>query len=122
MDPLCKLLHALPANLPAVVLIVLHRPVERESQLQHIPARKSRLPVVVARQGEPLRRGKRYLGSSSRHLTVGPGLVANLVPDGIYRGHNIDLLFTSLDRNAGSRTIGIVLSGLLKDGTQDFSP
>jgi len=118
VEALSKLLHALPADLPAAVLITLHRPVARESQLQQILARVSRLPVVVARQGERLLPGKCYLGSPSRHLTVGPGLVANLVHDGFYRGHNIDLLFSSLARNAGKRAIGVVLSGLLKDGSQ----
>lgn len=118
VEALSKLLHALPADLPAAVLVTLHRPVERESQLHHVLAQVSRLPVVVARQGEQLRPGKCYLGSPYRHLTVGPGLVANLVHDGFYRGHNIDLLFSSLARNAGKRTIGVVLTGLLKDGTQ----
>ena len=118
VEAVCKLVHALPADLPAAVLVALHRPVAGESQLQQILARVSRLPVIVARQGERLRPGVCYLGSPSRHLTVGPGLVANLVHDGFYRAHNIDLLFSSLARNAGKRAIGVVLSGLLKDGTQ----
>jgi two-component system chemotaxis response regulator CheB len=37
--------------------------------------------------------------------------------DGFYRGHSIDALFCSLARHAGARTIGVILSGLLKDGT-----
>ncbi len=118
VEALSNLLHALPADLPAAVLVTLHRPVECESRLHHILGRVSRLPVVVARQGEQLRPGKCYLGSPYRHLTVGPGLVANLVSDGFYRGHNIDLLFSSLARNGGRRAIGVILSGLLKDGTQ----
>jgi two-component system chemotaxis response regulator CheB len=118
VEALSKLLRALPADLPAAVLVTLHRPVARDSQLHRILAHVSRLPVVVARQGERLRPGKCYLGSPSHHLTVGPGMVANLVHNGFYRAHNIDLLFSSLARNAGKRTIGVVLSGLLKDGTQ----
>jgi chemotaxis response regulator CheB len=39
------------------------------------------------------------------------------VQDGCYRGHSIDALFCSLARHAGVRTIGVILSGLLKDGT-----
>ena len=41
--------------------------------------------------------------------------------DGFYRGHNIDLLFTSLARNAGPRTVGVILSGLLKDGVHGLA-
>jgi two-component system chemotaxis response regulator CheB len=121
VEALSQLLHALPADLPAAVLITLHRPVARESQLPQILTRASRLPVVVARQDERLQPGKCYLGMPSHHLTVGPGLVAKLVHDGFYRAHNIDLLFNSLARNAGTRTIGVVLSGLLKDGTQGLT-
>jgi two-component system chemotaxis response regulator CheB len=47
--------------------------------------------------------------------------VAKLIHDGFYRGHNIDLLFNSLARNAGARTIGVVLSGLMKDGSQGLA-
>jgi hypothetical protein len=40
-----------------------------------------------------------------------------LVPDGFYRGHCIDALFQSLARHAGQRTIGVILSGMRKDGS-----
>ncbi len=121
VEALSKLLHALPPDLPAVVLVTLHRPVARESLLQQVLSHVSRLPVVVARSGELLCPGKCYLGAPSHHLTVGPGLVATLVHDGPSRGRSIDLLFDSLARNAGPRTIGVVLSGLLKDGTQGLA-
>lgn len=121
VETLSKLLHLLPADLPATVLVTLHRPVSRESQLPQILARASRLPVIVAKQGEKLQPRTCYLGAPSRHLAIGPGLVARLVHDGFYRGHNIDLLFTSLARNAGPRTVGVVLSGLMKDGTQGLA-
>jgi chemotaxis response regulator CheB len=37
--------------------------------------------------------------------------------DGFYRSHSIDALFSSLAHHAEARTIGVILSGLLKDGT-----
>jgi two-component system chemotaxis response regulator CheB len=121
VEAIAEMLHALPGTLPATVLVTLHRSVTFRSQLQSVLASAAHLPVVVARQGEKLQARKCYLGTPSLHLTVGPGLVAKLVHDGFYRVHNIDLLFSSLARNAGPRTVGVVLSGLLKDGTQGLA-
>jgi two-component system chemotaxis response regulator CheB len=111
------LLTRLPPSLPAAVLIVLHRPVNQASHLQEILQRLWSGPVAVARDGETLQHGTCYVGMPDRHLTVGPNSTIQLLPDHFYRMHNIDTLFQSLARNAGRRTIGVVLSGLLKDGT-----
>jgi two-component system chemotaxis response regulator CheB len=115
------LLKELPGDLPASVLVVLHRSVTRSTHLREILARHSRMPVVVPRNGDVLRQGVCYVGEPARHLTVGPGLRVAFIEDGFYRSHNVDALFSSLARNAGRRTIGVVLSGLLKDGTLGLS-
>jgi two-component system chemotaxis response regulator CheB len=66
---------------------------------------------------EQLRHGTCLIGEPDRHLTVGPDLRVHLLPNSFYRSHSIDALFCSLARHAGTRTIGVVLSGMLKDGT-----
>jgi two-component system chemotaxis response regulator CheB len=116
LESLCKLLEALPANLHAIVLVVLHRPVERDSRLKEILSRHTALGVEIAVPPQKFRHGICYIGQPSDHLMVGPGLRAELLEDHFYRGHSIDALFNSLALHAGSRTIGVVLSGLLKDG------
>jgi len=40
--------------------------------------------------------------------------------DHCYRVHNIDALFTSLAASAGKRTIGVLLYGMLNDGSLGF--
>jgi two-component system, chemotaxis family, protein-glutamate methylesterase/glutaminase len=117
LEALEKLLLQLPPELPAAIVVVLHRPVERISYLREILARLTKMPVVIPEEGERLRHGTCYLGLPDRYLTVGPNASAHLLPDGFYRGHCIDALFQSLARHAGSRTIGIILSGTLKDGS-----
>jgi two-component system chemotaxis response regulator CheB len=111
------LLAGLPAGLPAAVLVVLHRAVERESRLAEVLARRTRLRVVTAHEGDALTQGVCYVGTPAQHLTIDRDLRITLLRDGFYRGHSIDALFHSLARHAGPRTIGVVLSGLQKDGT-----
>jgi two-component system chemotaxis response regulator CheB len=75
------------------------------------------MPVILAQNGDRLQTGKCYLGPPGAHLTVERGGVIKLLADGFYQAHAIDVLFQSLALNAGSRTIGVVVSGMLKDGT-----
>jgi two-component system chemotaxis response regulator CheB len=116
IESLSRLLHALPRQLPASVLVVLHRVPGATSHLPEILARATELDVVVPREADTLRHGACFLSDADRQLTVGTGCQIHFLPDGFYRAHNIDALFTSLAVNAGRRTIGVVLSGLLQDG------
>lgn len=116
VEALRHLLGRLPGDLPASVLVVLHRSPEHVSHLAQILARATKLSVTMAKNGEPLKHGVCYLADTDQHLLVGPGLRARLVQDGFYRAHNIDALFCSSAINAGARVVGVVLSGILKDG------
>ncbi len=113
---ICALLSRLPANLPASVLIVLHRPVNMESHLPAVLARATSLRVRLATEADKLEHGTCLVSPPNCHLTVTPGPRIHLLPDGFYRSHNVDALFTSLAGCVGSRTIGVILSGALKDG------
>ena len=79
--------------------------------------RATALRVKLAYQDEVLKPGSCYVAPPDRHLTLGSDGRINLLPDGFYRGHGIDALFTSLAHRAGGRAIGVVLSGVLGDGT-----
>ena len=117
------LLGLLPPDLPAIVLVVLHRPGTQVSYLREVLAQKSRMPVVEATQGEELLVATGYLGQPSEHLAVDELIHAELLPDPRMsrRGRTIDDLFGSLARHAGPRTIGVVLSGALRDGAKGLA-
>ncbi len=118
-----ELLLALPADLPAAVLLTLHRPVDRPSSLASVLQRTSRLPVRIATQGGLLRPGVCYVGEPSRHLALGaPGQV-RLVDDErrFHRNATVDLLFRSVAEHAGRQAIGVVLSGCLADGSRGLA-
>jgi len=117
------LLELLPADLPAIVLVVLHRPGDQVSHLRDVLARKSRMQVVEAAQGEELLVGVCYLGQPAEHLGIDALVRARLTadPGGTRRGKTIDDLFGSVADHAGSRVIGVVLSGALRDGTEGLA-
>jgi two-component system, chemotaxis family, protein-glutamate methylesterase/glutaminase len=75
------LLGHLPAGLNAVVLIVLHRPIHQISHLREILARGSKLPVLIAGQGEFLKASTCYIGEPDHHLTVMANSLDGLVDD-----------------------------------------
>ena len=118
-----ELLGALPENLAAVVMVVLHRNWNWPTQLRAVLARTSALPVMIASQGEPFELGTVYIGAPSEHLTLAAHNFGKLVddPDRHYGGRTVDLLFQSVAKHAGGRMIGVVLSGSLDDGSRGLA-
>src|SRR4051812_16037260 len=51
------MLTALPADLPAVILVVLHRPSDQISHLHDVLSRSSTMPVVLAIEDDEFRIG-----------------------------------------------------------------
>jgi two-component system, chemotaxis family, protein-glutamate methylesterase/glutaminase len=123
LDDIRALLGALPATLSAIVMVVLHRPWDRPTQLQAILARVSRLPIVIAAQGERFEVGTVYIGEPSEHLTLAAHSLGALIDDSHrhYGGRTVDLLFKSVAARAGKRMIGVVLSGALDDGSRGLA-
>ena len=120
LQDLKELVGALPASFPAVVMLVLHRPTNRTSDLGAILGRASRLPAVVAAEGERLQPGTIYIGEPAEHLRLAAQDLGELVADAanFYRNRTVDLLFRSLAEHGGERVIGVVLSGSLDDGSR----
>jgi two-component system chemotaxis response regulator CheB len=118
-----ELISVLPPALPAVVMVVLHRPWDRPTRLRAILGRTSRLPIVVAAQGERLEVGTVYIGAPAEHLTLAANHFGELIddPNRRYSGRTVDLLFTSVATQAGGRMIGVVLSGSLDDGSHGLA-
>ena len=123
LDDIKALLSGLPDPLAAIVLVVLHRPWDRLSHLRDILARASHLPVVIAEDGDRLQLGTCYIGEPAEHLTLAARSRVHLLddPTNSYRNRTIDALFRSVAAHAGSRMIGVVLSGSLDDGSRGLA-
>ena len=123
LEDIKALLLGLPDPLAAIVLVVFHRPWDRLSHLRDVLARAVHLPVVIAEDGDRLQLGTSYIGEPAEHLTLAARSRVHLLddPTNSYRNRTIDALFRSVAAHAGSRMIGVVLSGSLDDGSRGLA-
>ncbi|OWP63304.1 hypothetical protein CDA63_09775 [Hymenobacter amundsenii] len=118
-----EILRGLPANFPWAVLVAVHLPVHFTSVLVDRLARVSRLPVVAAASGSPLRAGQVLVAPGGHHLVVravpGPwlGWQTNFVAENAPDVPSVDVLMRSVAALAGCQVVGLILTGLGHDGT-----
>ena len=123
LDDIGVLLHSLWQPCPAVLMVVLHRPSDKVSHLCNVLSAVSKIPIVVASEAEHMLPGTCYIGEPDGHLTLVSRDSAHLVPGagGRLRGKTIDTLFHSIATNNGRRSIGVILSGSLDDGSRGLA-
>jgi len=105
-------------DLPAAVLIVMHLSARQRSLLPRVLAAATALPVRPAATGQILEPGTIYVAIPDHHLLVHEGKV--LLTQGPKENHyrpSIDLLFRSAAYFFGNRSVGVILSGSLSDGS-----
>lgn len=113
-----QLLRDLPEDLQAAVLVVLHTSARSESLLPQILGRAGVLAASHPKDGERIERGRIYVAPPDFHLLVEDGHMRVLQgPRENLHRPAIDPLFRSAAVWAGRRVIGVVLTGLLDDGT-----
>jgi two-component system, chemotaxis family, protein-glutamate methylesterase/glutaminase len=113
-----RVVERLPASFDAAVFVALHLPDGVRSMLPAILDRAGLLPALQAENGAPIKPGHVYVAPPGFHLTLEKNRMR------VMRGARehglrpaIDPLFRSAASWFGPRTIGVVLSGLLDDGT-----
>ncbi|WP_151086694.1 chemotaxis protein CheB [Hymenobacter baengnokdamensis] len=119
MPALTRLVAQLPATLPAAVLVVQHlAPDSNAEVLVNRLAQHTALHCQLATNNAPLEAGNLYLAPPDRHLLVKDTqlLVTKGPRENGYRPA-ADALFRSAAVAFDSYTIGVVLTGMLHDGT-----
>lgn len=118
VSALQALVGALPGDLDAAVLVVLHMAPDAPSVLAAILNRVGPLPAQFARKGEPILNGHVYVAPPGRHLIVEDGhMNLHAGPKENRFRPSIDVLFRSAAFACQQQAIGVVLTGLLDDGT-----
>jgi two-component system chemotaxis response regulator CheB len=118
LGALRELFAALPADYPAAIFVVLHVAPEAPSVLPAILNRSSKLPVSFANSNVRLRRGTIVVAPPDHHLVLEPGgAVLSRGPRENRHRPSIDVLFRSAAVAFGARVTGVVLSGMLDDGS-----
>lgn len=118
IEALQRLCAGLPGDLNAAVLVILHTSPNSGGLLPHILTRWGKLPAALPINGEPIEKGRIYVAPPDLHMIVQDGHL--LTVRGPRENHHrpaIDPTFRSAAVNYGNRVIGVVLTGLLDDGT-----
>lgn len=117
-----EVLTRLPAEMPGIVMVQ-HMPESFTTSFARRLDSLAALRVVEAQGGERIQPGHAYLAPGHSHLLVrksGGGWVTELSQSDPVNRHRpaVDVLFGSVAREAGRNAIGVILTGMGKDGAQ----
>ncbi len=119
-EAIADILRHLPSDMPGIVIT------------QHIPGafsrsfaarinRYSQLDIAEAKDGEKICRGRVYIAPGDKHLEIereGGVFVCRLNDGPLVNRHKpaVDMMFNSIAQSVGSNAIGIILTGMGRDG------
>ncbi|WP_460977622.1 chemotaxis protein CheB [Spirosoma knui] len=113
-----EIVEALPADFKAPIFVVQHVAPYSPSLLPQILTHVGSLKAVHPKDGESIQAGYVYVAPPDHHMLVEDHTI--LVKKGPKENRfrpSIDALFRSAAYTFGTRVIGVVLTGLLNDGT-----
>jgi two-component system, chemotaxis family, protein-glutamate methylesterase/glutaminase len=116
------ILKNLPGNLPPI-LIVQHMPPNYTLAFANRLNSLCELTVKEVEDGEPVQRGFVYIAKGGSHFEVqrkGASIYAKLTNGEKiqYQKPAVDVLFKSICQNIGKNTLGILLTGMGRDGAE----
>ncbi|MGD9213873.1 MAG: chemotaxis-specific protein-glutamate methyltransferase CheB [Desulfobacteraceae bacterium] len=118
---IAKIVCAFPADFRLPILLVVHLADTRDDSFAQWLAGQCRLPVASARGGEKLtgERARVLIAPPQRHMVVANGAIGL---DGSkpvnYCRPSVDALFSSLARDKQMTPIGVLLTGIGRDGAR----
>jgi two-component system chemotaxis response regulator CheB len=119
-EALCVLLGALPEDAPGVV-VVQHMPAGFTGQFARRLDASCAISVKEAKDGDHVLRGQALIAPGNRHLIVvreGAHFRVRVVDGALVSQHrpSVDVLFRSVAEAVGRSAIGVLLTGMGRDG------
>ncbi|MCA1597397.1 MAG: chemotaxis protein CheB, partial [Chloroflexi bacterium] len=118
VEALAQIVSTLPQSYQGTVFVALHLSPNYPSRLSELLSGAGCLPATHPSDGERIRRGRIYVAPPDRHILLERDVVR------LYHGPkenqvrpSIDPLFRSAAEAYSERVIGVLLSGMLYDGT-----
>jgi two-component system chemotaxis response regulator CheB len=120
-NALREILPAFPSDFPLPIVIVQHMPagftLEFAKSLDHI----SKLEVKEAEENDIIKAGRVYIAPGDKHIIIAKKKLANVIildNGALVNGHkpSADVLFESTAEVYGHNALGLIMTGMGKDG------
>jgi hypothetical protein len=109
----------LSIDIPAAIVVLIHQKLGSEYRLEDLLKQFTRIPIVPVRSSEPLQHHTIFVLPPGKSASFYDGRIIvgdETVPD--QPSITINRLFTAAAQAYRERVIGVILTGLLKDGTE----
>jgi two-component system chemotaxis response regulator CheB len=108
----------LPNQFPLPIVVVQHRSFEDSEALAPLLAAYVQLPVVEPEDKQQILPGTIFVGPPNYHLLIdGPHISLSTEAPVLHARPSIDLLFESAAECFGRGVLGVLLTGMSRDGT-----
>lgn len=117
---LAVLLHALPADFPAPIVIIQHVDEKFSAELALWLNRQCALEVRLAEKGDSLEPGRALIAGNNNHLIVNSNGRLDYTPDPVdmvYRP-SVDVFYASIAEHWSGDVVAVLLTGMGRDGAQ----
>ncbi len=117
-----QILSGLPAGFPVPILVVQHISSGFTDGFADWLSATAGLPVHVARDGVLPLAGNVYVAPDDKHLRVDHSGILRTGSDGLCHGSrpSVGVLFRSVVEHYGRRAVGILLTGMGRDGAEEL--
>lgn len=120
---LLSIFKTMPANFPSPVLVVQHMPEGFTAAFSKRLDDSSNLTVKEAEDGDIVLPGHGYVAPGHSHMDIirkGDGYRIRVFKTEKVSGHmpSIDVLFNSMAEQVGDKTVGVIMTGMGRDGAE----